>query len=278
MMAGVMLVAAGPHRHGHGGQVHPAPGRHRLHQRHRGAHRQHADQGLLRPAASTTCRAISSAAHARCSAAHCRRSSPTAAGLAACTLLVADPRAPTLTPRVPGYDRRARRRHASAARCWACRSRRSARASAASRRACRRFTCPRSAPDLILQPACSPALTVAMLGAIESLLSAVVADRMSGDRHNPNVELVAQGVANIVSPLFGGLPATGAIARTATNIRSGAQHAGRRHRPRADAARRSCWSAAPLAALHSAAGARRDPVRGRLEHGRVARDSRAAAA
>jgi len=67
-----------------------------------------------------------------------------------------------------------------------------------------------------------PAFTVAMLGAIESLLSAVVADRMSGDKHNPNVELVAQGVANMVSPLFGGLPATGAIARTATNIRSGA--------------------------------------------------------
>ena len=62
-----------------------------------------------------------------------------------------------------------------------------------------------------------------MLGAIESLMSAVVADRMSGDRHNPNVELVAQGVANIVSPMFGGLPATGAIARTATNIRSGAR-------------------------------------------------------
>jgi len=69
----------------------------------------------------------------------------------------------------------------------------------------------------------SPALTVAMLGAIESLMSAVVADRMSGDRHNPNVELTAQGVANIASPLFGGLPATGAIARTATNVRSGAK-------------------------------------------------------
>ncbi len=68
-----------------------------------------------------------------------------------------------------------------------------------------------------------PALTVAMLGAIESLMSAVFADRMSNDRHNPNVELVAQGVANIVSPMFGGLPATGAIARTATNIRAGAQ-------------------------------------------------------
>ena len=75
----------------------------------------------------------------------------------------------------------------------------------------------------LVGPLLGPAVTVAMLGAIESLLSAVVADRMSGDRHNPNVELVAQGVANIVSPLFGGLPATGAIARTATNIRSGAR-------------------------------------------------------
>ncbi len=69
----------------------------------------------------------------------------------------------------------------------------------------------------------SPAVTIAMLGAIESLMSAVVADRMSGDRHNPNVELIAQGVANLVSPMVGGLPATGAIARTATNIRSGAK-------------------------------------------------------
>jgi SulP family sulfate permease len=62
-----------------------------------------------------------------------------------------------------------------------------------------------------------------MLGAIESLMSAVVSDRMSNDRHNPNVELVAQGIANVVSPMFGGLPATGAIARTATNIRAGAK-------------------------------------------------------
>jgi sulfate permease, SulP family len=69
----------------------------------------------------------------------------------------------------------------------------------------------------------SPAITIALLGAIESLMSAVVADRMSGDEHNPGVELVAQGIANIASPFFGGLPATGAIARTATNIRAGAQ-------------------------------------------------------
>ncbi len=77
-------------------------------------------------------------------------------------------------------------------------------------------------PHLML-PLISPAITVAMLGAIESLMSAVVADRMSGDKHNPNVELIAQGVANVASPMFGGLPATGAIARTATNVRSGAK-------------------------------------------------------
>src|SRR6201988_337577 len=75
----------------------------------------------------------------------------------------------------------------------------------------------------LLGPLIAPAITVAMLGAIESLMSAVVSDRMSGTKHNPNAELVGQGVANIMSPLFGGLPATGAIARTATNIRSGAK-------------------------------------------------------
>jgi SulP family sulfate permease len=67
----------------------------------------------------------------------------------------------------------------------------------------------------------SPALAIALLGAIESLLSAVVADGMIGSRHRSNMELVAQGVANIVTPLFGGIPATGAIARTATNVRNG---------------------------------------------------------
>jgi len=71
-------------------------------------------------------------------------------------------------------------------------------------------------------PLLPSAFTVALLAAVESLLSAVVADGMSGDHHNSNVELVAQGFANIASPLFGGIPATGAIARTATNIRSGA--------------------------------------------------------
>ncbi|HET6347697.1 MAG TPA: sulfate permease [Candidatus Krumholzibacteria bacterium] len=67
----------------------------------------------------------------------------------------------------------------------------------------------------------SPALSIALLAGIESLLSAVVADGMTGRRHRSNTELVAQGVANIVSPIFGGIPATGAIARTATNVNSG---------------------------------------------------------
>ncbi|WP_211748035.1 sulfate permease [Paenibacillus sp. Marseille-Q4541] len=67
-----------------------------------------------------------------------------------------------------------------------------------------------------------PAFVIAMLGAIESLLSAVVADGMTGDKHNSNRELIGQGIANIAAPLFGGIAATGAIARTATNIKSGA--------------------------------------------------------
>ena len=66
-----------------------------------------------------------------------------------------------------------------------------------------------------------PAMTIAVLGAIESLLSATVADGVIGDHHNSNTELIGQGVANIVSPLFGGIPATGAIARTMTNINNG---------------------------------------------------------
>ena len=84
------------------------------------------------------------------------------------------------------------------------------------------FQIPMFRADLIL-PLFPSALTVALLAAVESLLSAVVADSMSGDKHNSNVELIAQGVANLVTPLFAGMPATGAIARTATNIRSGAK-------------------------------------------------------
>jgi len=90
---------------------------------------------------------------------------------------------------------------------------------------------PRGFPDLTLpklsfdqfQSLLIPAFTIAMLGAIESLLSAIVADGMIESRHDSNQELVGQGIANIVCPFFGGISATGAIARTATNIRSGAR-------------------------------------------------------
>jgi len=73
----------------------------------------------------------------------------------------------------------------------------------------------------IIRALAGPAFTIALLASIESLLSAVVADGMIGGRHRSNMELVAQGVANVASPLFGGMPATGAIARTATNVKNG---------------------------------------------------------
>jgi SulP family sulfate permease len=84
---------------------------------------------------------------------------------------------------------------------------------------------PLSFPQLSLAQVFSlvgPAFTIALLGAIESLLSAVVADGMTGTRHDSNQELIGQGIANIAAPLFGGFAATGAVARTATNIRNGA--------------------------------------------------------
>ena len=73
----------------------------------------------------------------------------------------------------------------------------------------------------VIKELVSPAITIAILGAIESLLSATVADGVIGDRHDSNTELIAQGVANLASPIFGGIPATGAIARTMTNINNG---------------------------------------------------------
>jgi SulP family sulfate permease len=85
-----------------------------------------------------------------------------------------------------------------------------------------KFSLPHFKAENIL-PLFPSAVTVALLAAVESLLSAVVADSMAGTKHNSNVELLAQGIANFASPLFGGIPATGAIARTATNIRAGAK-------------------------------------------------------
>ena len=84
------------------------------------------------------------------------------------------------------------------------------------------FAIPEFRADLIL-PLLPSAMTVALLAAVESLLSAVVADSMTGERHNSHAELMGQGIGNLLSPLVGGIPVTGAIARTATNVRSGAR-------------------------------------------------------
>ena len=275
MMAGVMLVVLGATGMGNGGQVPAAPGRRRVHERHRRADREHADQGLPRAADRGASRPSSRRAmrgarraprHDLPAARRCWRRRRSA------SILV---HAPSRAAR-SRHHRRPARRHRGRRCSPASTSRRSARASAASRPACPTSRVPHFDPALI-PTLLRPALTVAMLGAIESLMSAVVADRMSGDRHNPNVELVAQGVANIASPLFGGLPATGAIARTATNIRVGRPHAGGRDDPRPDAAGRAARRRAARA-LHPDAGARRDPDGRRLQHGRVARDPEAAPA
>jgi SulP family sulfate permease len=123
---------------------------------------------------------------------------------------------------------------------------------------------PQFRADLIL-PLLPAALTVAILAAVESLLSAVVADTMTGDRHNSNAELLAQGVANLVVPLVGGIPVTGAIARTATNYRSGAKTPVAGHGPCGDAAHRR----RPLGAACRVRPARHTgsrALRGRLQH------------
>ncbi len=88
-----------------------------------------------------------------------------------------------------------------------------------------------------LRSVLSPAISIALLAGIESLLSCVIADGMTGRRHRSNTELVAQGAANIASPIFGGIPCTGAIARTATNVKSGGQR-----RSRASSMRSCCSS------------------------------------
>jgi SulP family sulfate permease len=128
-------------------------------------------------------------------------------------------------------------------------------------------------PDISLEHIRSliePAMTIAVLGAIESLLSAVVADGLSGDRHDSNTELIAQGIANIVCPFFGGLPATGAIARTSANVNNGGRTpvAGITQQPHASACgtgfRQPCY-------LHSGCGDVCRARDGRGSHGRMAR-------
>ena len=128
----------------------------------------------------------------------------------------------TLAPRLAGHADRGGGRFGSARRCCICRSRRSAAISAASRMVCRCRRVPTITPALLL--AILPtALSFTLLGGVESLLSAKVADGMTGRKHRSNMELVAQGVANVVTAFFGGISVTGTIARTATNVRAGAK-------------------------------------------------------
>ena len=201
MMAGVLLVVMGADRPGLGGKVHSSPGRDRFHQRHRGPDRQHASQGFLRIASGQSPGRVL-AAH-RGAGGELPHAVLHATLLAACTLLIADCLPQCFRPRIPGpivalvlAPRRSTFSN--------CRWKPSARGSAEFPAACRIWRFPKFRADLI-HGLLGPAFTVAMLGAIESLMSAVVSDRMSGDRHNPNVELMAQGIANIVSPMFGGL-------------------------------------------------------------------------
>ena len=119
------------------------------------------------------------------------------------------------------------------------------------------------------------AFSFALLGSIESLLSAVVADGMTGRRHRSNTELVAQGVANVGSGLFGGFCVTGTIARTATNVRAGAHGPVAGHRAFAVPARLRAGGGAARR-LHPARRARRGPRGRRLGHGREAGDPGAA--
>ncbi len=116
----------------------------------------------------------------------------------------------------------------------------------------------------------APTMTIALLGAVESLLCARIADKLIDDRHDPNQELMAQGVANFVTPLFGGIPATGTIARTVTNVKSRRGQPDRRNHSLADAARdRSDCRAAR--GEYSTGGAGRHFDAGGMEYGRVAR-------
>ena len=220
MMAGVLLVLLGVTGMGTRRKIFPATRHHRLHQRHRHPDRQHADSRFLRIANGSRPRRFLPShgrvwpgmAHAfRCPQRFCR-------------IVSLDDH--DSLPEVREANSRRDRRHFRRYR----RRRAAASAGRDDRDALRRHperpahvSRSRSFTTTSLRQLLSPAFTVAMLGAIESLMSAVVSDRMSNDKHNPNVELMAQGVANIVSPLFGGLPATGAIARTATNVRSGAK-------------------------------------------------------
>ena len=199
-------------------QVHPLSRRHRLHERDRRHHLLVPDQGPARPEDGRRPGAVRrEVAGLRRAPRHGVARRRRRLGVRRSLILLVWPKVSRKIPApivaiLLAVGRRGGLR--------ACPSRRSDRASARFTPRCRRRRCRRS-PSSGCASSFSPAVTVALLAAIESLLSAVVADGMIGSRHKSNVELVAQGIANIASGLFGGIPATGAIARTATNVKNG---------------------------------------------------------
>ena len=156
----------------------------------------------------------------------------------------------------------------SCPRCWCgcspCRPIPSVPGSARCPRASPTFTLPYGITFERIRELFPDALTIALLAGIESLLACVVADSMTGDRHNSNMELISQGIGNVASVFFGGFAATGAIARTATNVRAGAHVVHLRHR--ALPVPRRWWSCGllPLTELHPAGSPRRRAGHGRL--------------
>ncbi len=271
-----MLVAFGHHRHGLRRPIHSAPGRRRLHQRHRRPDCHHADSRFL-----SACRSISVPGDVRRLAfRRLPRTRHTWSPASTALAIGALARHPVSRIALHAEDPRLDRRPAL-----------SAPSSSLSfhldvdddRHGVRRHpepvyppcTCRGSVLDLI-GGLMMPAMTVALLGAIESLMSAMVADRMSGDRHDSNVELVAQGLANIASPLFGG------PARHRRHCQNRDQHPlGRDSRRLPASFTRSrllldsggCRAVGPS---HSAVGPGGHPDGGGVQHGGLARDSRAA--
>ncbi len=218
LIAGVILIVMGLARLGTLAEVCPVPAHGRIHQRHRPDHLLVADQRFPRPPHRRPAGGFRRQMGCLCGPR--RRRGPTPALPSVSSSLAIILVAQRFFPRIPGVLVVHPLSRPPSCSSSTCPSRRSDPASGASPTS---FPAPRL-PDVTWETITrvfSPAVTIAMLGSIESLLSAVVADGMIRSRHRSNIELIAQGAANVISPLFSGIPATGAIARTATNVKSG---------------------------------------------------------
>ena len=267
MMAGVMLLVLGFTGLGTAVKFIPRPVVLGFHQRHRAADRLDADQGLPRPRSRAVAKRVLRARGAIAQSLPTFNPSAVALGVVALAIIVLLPR---WLPKVPGSIV-ALPAGTAAVALLDLPVATIGTTFGGIPSGLPPVSVPAFRADLIL-PLLQPAFTVAVLAALESLLSAVVADSMTGDRHNSNAELVAQGVANIVVPMVGGIPVTGAIARTATNIRAGARTPVASVDSRDDAAAGRA-AAGAAGGEHPAGGAGGGALRRGVEHGRVARDS-----